>query len=199
MYLCIYLSKNVNQQLTMHVDAWLQWWLSLFVFSVMSFFIAQYVQWCRSANQILWWHALFSVDDHILQFLLQVLRYIFSGAGAVQRYHWQITNMSESTNFQGLCKSFENSTYSYPSLTIIHLSPSSLCYPWSSSHHPSNHITVYLIFTSHMLYHHPSSHMLLVVSFHVSKPSQQTNLIHSTSRLTFHFNPSSHLFIPLFI
>ena len=92
-------------------------------------------------------------------------------------------NMTESTNIQGLSKSFENSNYFYPSHTtcIAHLSPSSLCYPWSSSYHPTNHVTVYRIFTSHMLYHHPSSHMLLVHSFHVSKPSQHTLLADSLS------------------
>ena len=31
--------------------------------------------------------------------------------------HWSITNMSESTNIQGLNKSFEKSNYSYPSHT----------------------------------------------------------------------------------
>ena len=113
----------------------------------------------------------------------------------LKRQHWPITNMSESTNIQGLSKSFENSNYSYPCHTtcIAHLSPSSLCYPWSPSYHPSNDITLYLIIISHMLYHHPSSHMLFVHSFHVSKPS----LINSTRRLSFYFSSSSHLFIPL--
>ena len=117
--------------------------------------------------------------------------------GAVQRQHWAITNMSESTNIQGLSKSFENSTYSYPSHTIAPLSPSSLCYQWSPSYHLSNHITVYRILTSHMLYHHPSSHMLLVHSFHVSKPSQHTFI--NTRRLSFDFSSSSHLSISLFM
>ena len=119
---------------------------------------------------------------------------------ALKRQHWPITNMSESSNIQGLNKSFENFNYSYASHTtcIEHLSPSSLCYPWSPSYHPSNHITVYLVFTSHMLYHHPSCHMLLVHSFRVSKPSQHT-LINSTCRHSFHFSSSSHPFIPLFM
>ena len=106
--------------------------------------------------------------------------------------------MSESTNIQGLSTSFENSNNSYPFHTtcVVHLSPSSLCYPWSPSYHLSNHVTVQRTFTSRMLYHHPSSHMLLVHSFHVSKPSQHT-LINSTRRLSFHFSSSYHLFIPL--
>ena len=74
------------------------------------------------------------------------------GVGAVQRQHWAITDMPESTNVHGLSKSFENSTYSYASHTIATLSKSSLCYPWSPSYHVSNHITVYRIFTTHMLY-----------------------------------------------
>ena len=106
--------------------------------------------------------------------------------------------MSESTNIQGLSKSFENSNYFYPSHTtcIAHLSPSSLCYSWLLSYHPSSHITLYLIITSQMVYHHPSSHMLLVHSFHVSKPSQHT-LINFTPRRSFHFSSSSNLFNPL--
>ena len=54
----------------------------------------------------------------------------------IWRQHWPITNMSESTNIQGFSKSFENSNYSYSSHTtcIAHLSPSSLCYPWSPSY-----------------------------------------------------------------
>ena len=116
----------------------------------------------------------------------------------LKRHHWPITNMSESTNIQGLSKSFKNSNSSYPSHTtcIKHLSPLSLCYPWSPAYHSSNHVSVYRIIISRMLYHHPSCHMLLVHSFHVFKPSQHT-LINSTSRLSFHFSSTSHLFIPL--
>ena len=105
----------------------------------------------------------------------------------LKRQHWPITNMSESTNIRGLSISFQNSNYSYSSHTtcIAHLSPSSLCYPWSPPYHPSNYITVYLIitFTAFII---PSSHMLLVHSFHVSKPPQHT-LINPTRRLSFHF------------
>ena len=118
--------------------------------------------------------------------------------GAVKRLHWAITIVSVSTNIQGLCKSFEKCTYSHPSHTIAPHSPSSLCYPWSPSYHLSNHLTVYRIFTSHMLYYHPASHTLLVHSFHVSTPSQHT-LINSTCRLSFNFSSSSHLSISLFM
>ena len=106
--------------------------------------------------------------------------------------------MSESTNFQGLSISFENSSYFYSSHTkcVAHRSPSALYDPWSPSYHLSSNITLYLIITHHMLYHHPSSHMLLVHSFHVSKKAQHTS-INSTCRLSFHFSSSSLLFIPL--
>ena len=87
--------------------------------------------------------------------------------------------MCESTNIQGLSKSFENSTYSYSSHTIAPLSPSSLCYPWSASYHLSNHITVYRIFTSHM-------HALLYISSF--KPYAARSFFPCVQTITVHFD-----------
>ena len=133
-------------------------------FFVSSFSVAQFVQWCRDANQIIWceW-ALFSAVS-----LLSSIYSLFTVSPSsnkislLKRQHWTITNMSESTNILGLSKSFENSNYSYPSHTtcIKHLSPSSFCYPWSPLYPTCFIIILQAICCSFILSMCPNHHKL---------------------------------------
>ena len=173
-------------------DAWrIQWWLYSFFLWVHSSLLSMYSDVDKPIKSyMVWMSSIFSWWSHF------TVSPSSNKISLLKRQHWPITNISESTNIQGLSKSFENSKYSYPSNTtcVEHLLPLSLCYPWSRSYHLSNHVTFCRIFTSHMLYHHSSSHMLLVHSFHVSKPSQHI-LINSTRRLSFHFFSPVHFFV----
>ena len=139
--------KELESAIT-HVDAWLQCWLYSYFLFVHSSLLSLYSDVDKLIKS-------YGVNE--LYFQLMITFKVSKQSNKIsllKRQHWQITHMSESTNIQGLSNSFENSNYSYPShiTCIAHLSPSSLCFPWSPSYYPSNDITVYLIITSHVLY-----------------------------------------------
>ena len=77
-------------------------------------------------------------------------------------------------------------TPSYLLCIVMLLPPSFLCCPRSPSHHPSNLTlvcaSVVYLYSTDFCHQHSSSHMVLIHSFHVSKPSQYS-LIHSTCQL----------------
>ena len=101
-------------------------------------------------------------------------------------------------NIHALKLSLDHSTYSYSLHTVSHVSPSSLCYPRPlQSIHPSNHIPVYLTFTSHWLHYHPSIYMACSFTPCFQIITTQSRLLYSPT--LFHFNPSTHLFIPVYV